>query len=295
MALANNKKSLIIAAASAFVVFIMFAIIALPNTKQQQPKQVAPKYQYVITKNEIKSGAAVKEEDVEIKEYPINIPNAYKATGEVVGRKTKVKIDAGKPVMKSFIKEIIVKDKEEPKVYLPDEGFRAFPMLVRKNDFPSFVVINKRFDIYSRENSMKLENVRVLNLIENAKDSATKMLVLEIKESDLKSFIKYMGETKGLIFLQKNPGDIGEYNFIDIAELDRKEKELKEQREWELTLKRHRELQEANRELPPVQTISNSEVPNIEDLASIDEPKVKQVEVIVGSTKSTVDFKETNE
>ena len=51
MALANNKKSLIIAAASAFVVFIMFAIIALPNTKQQQPKQVAPKYQYVITKN----------------------------------------------------------------------------------------------------------------------------------------------------------------------------------------------------------------------------------------------------
>ena len=53
------------------------------------------------------------------------------------------------------------------------------------------------------------------------------------------------------------------------------------------------ELQEANRALPPVQTIKNTEIPDIEDITNeTNEPEMKQVEIIVGSTKSTVDFKD---
>lgn len=293
MSLANNKKSLIIAAMCACFAFVLVASVALPGSKQQKPVNTAPKYQYVVATREIKVGELIKEEDVTIKDYTINIPSAYKATGEVVGRDAMIKIEAGKPVMKSFVKELVVKEKEEPKKLLPDEGYRAFPILMRKNDFPSFVASNKKFDLYTRENSMKIENVRVLDILDTSKEGSNKMLILEIKNDNIKPFIKYVHETKGLVFLEKNPGDIGEYNFYDIAETEKNEANAKEKKELEAAIQKYKELQEANRALPPVQTIKNTEIPDIEDITNeTNEPEMKQVEIIVGSTKSTVDFKD---
>ena len=103
MSLANNKKSLIIAALCACFAFVLVASIALPGSKQQKPVNTAPKYQYVVATREIKVGELIKEEDVAIKDYTINIPSAYKATGEVVGRDAMIKIEAGKPVVLGIV------------------------------------------------------------------------------------------------------------------------------------------------------------------------------------------------
>ncbi|MCD8024543.1 MAG: SAF domain-containing protein [Candidatus Gastranaerophilales bacterium] len=271
----NNKKSLIAAVVTSALVFVIFGALSLQSTPNQ-PKPQAPKFQLVVAKTDIKKGAAIKEEDVELKEFPINVEGSYKATGEVVGRNSKSDITAGKPIIKTFIKEISIKDNSSAGIE-PSDGFRAIPVLVKKSVLPPYISTDAQFDLFTRENSMWIENLKILNILDPTKDESNKMLILEIKNTDVPSFIKHQVETKGFIFIQKNKDEYGPYRFFDA---DRAQK-----------------IVSASAAKPPSKLPETGNIPKIDDVdissGFFDKTPVKsgkQVEVIVGSTKSKVEF-----
>lgn len=269
MSLINNKKSLVAAIATGVVVFVAFGWMTLRTPTKQIDTTPIVKNQYVTAKVDIKKGDTIKEEHIEIKEYPINIDGTYKATGELLGRDAQADIAAGKPILKKFIKEIIVKD-GVPKGIEPAQGYRAIPLLVKKSQLPPYISTEAKFDLFTKENSMKIENLKLLNVLNPTKDESNKMLILEVKTSDVSAFIKYQLETKGFIFLQKNPEEYGEYNFVDIQ----KEKLLAEQNA----------LVKIEPELPPIDKLP---------LIGVDDEtysSIKEVEVVVGKEKTKVEF-----
>ena len=286
MSLINNKKSTIFATAAALVVLFLFGSVTFKTTPQSQNVK-QPEHLYVAAKNTIKKGEQIKEEDLEIKDFPIEINGAYKATGELIGRVAKQDIEAQKPVIKTFIKEIEIT--EQPKEgILPQEGYRAIPVLVQKSGLPPYISLSDRFDLATKENSMIIENLRILNILDPAKSDLNKMLILEIKNEDVSAFIAYQVKTKGLIFLQKNSEDIGEYKFTDIkkAELEKKKSEEKHALE-DIPKKASNEPV-----LPPIDKIKDNTDSDIESHNTLKEraDNTKEVEIIVGSTKTKMEF-----
>lgn len=286
MSLINNKKSTIFATAAALVVLFLFGSVTFKTTPQpQNVKQ--PEHLYVAAKNTIKKGEQIKEEDLEIKDFPIEINGAYKATGELIGRVAKQDIEAQKPVIKTFIKEIEIT--EQPKEgILPQEGYRAIPVLVQKSGLPPYISLSDRFDLATKENSMIIENLRILNILDPAKSDLNKMLILEIKNEDVSAFIAYQVKTKGLIFLQKNSEDIGEYKFTDIKKAELEKKKSEEKRALEDIPKK------ASNEpvLPPIDKIKDNADSDIELHNTLKKraDNTKEVEIIVGSTKTKMEF-----
>lgn len=282
MSLMNNRKSLIAATVAALFVLIIFGSITFNgNGKIDAAREKTPQFQYVITKNAIKKNDVIEEEDVEIKMSPVEIGGTYKATGEVVGRKAKIDIEVGKPLVKAFVQEI--KIKEEPKEGIkPQEGFRAIPVLIKKSSLPPYISLDDRFDLATKDNSMIIENLKILNILDPTRDDANKMLILEIKSEDVPTFIKYQVATKGFVFLQKNKEDIGKYRFIDI-----KKQEIEK-------IKNYGPITEGDipSSLPPIESIKDNynQIPDIQSTGFVAPKKGKQVEVIVGSSKTKMEF-----
>lgn len=283
MSLINNKKSLFIAIVLGALVFVIVGCLVLQVNPSQAPVQSV--HQYVIAKTDIKKGDTVKEENVEIKDLGVNIDGTYKATGEIIGRVADKDIVAGRPIMKAFIKEIVVK--EQPKEgELPKEGFRAVPMLVRKSSMPPYITTGALFDLFTKENSMKIENLKILNILDPSKDQTNKMLVLEIKNSDVATFINYQVETKGFIFLQKNPNEYGNYKFYNLAGTTPAKTKTYYSSNREVALPPINKLEEEN-----IQPISNL-VKNNDLSEPVSNKNRKAVEVIVGNNKTTMEFED---
>ena len=289
MSLMNNRKSLIAATIAAIFVLALFGTITFKNeNKKTETKQSTPQYQYVSAKNAIKKNAVIKEEDVEIKMSPASLVGSYKATGEVVGRKAKQDIEVGKPIMKVFVQEIKIDDGASVGIK-PTEGFRAIPILVRKSSLPPYISLSDRFDLATKENSMTIENLRILNMLDPTKDDSNKMLILEIKSEDIPSFIKYQVATKGFIFLQKNKEDIGEYKFMDIHKLEEERKKAEEKKLFDELLKQANEPAS----LPPIENIKNNEpIPDFQPSGFIETKNTKEVEVIIGNSKTKMEFED---
>lgn len=281
MSLMNNRKSLIAATVASAMVFVIVGSLIL-KTPPKEIQSNLPKYQYVISKTDIKKGDVIKEEDIEMKDFGINIEGTYKATGELIGRNAKTDIASGKPIIKNFIEEI--KIKQEKIGIEPQEGYRAIPVLIRKSAMPPYLSTETRFDLFTRENSMKIENLKILNVLDPTRDESNKMLVLEIKNSDVSAFIEYQVKTKGFIFLQKNPNDVGEYKFIDIE----KAEQAKIRKEAENRAKNETGLPS----VPVIGKISPDDIQNINELIPANNVNThkKEVEVIVGTQKTKVEF-----
>ncbi len=284
MSILNNKRALILSAITAVCVFGCFGAYVFNSTPKDVQTPKTPQYQFVVAKEEIKKGSVVKEEDIEIKDFPMDINGTYKATGELVGRTAKQDIVAGKPIMKAFIKEIVVKETNDEGIQ-PDEGFRAVPVLVKKSGLPPYISTSDRFDLTTKENTMVIENLRILNILDPTKDESNKMIILEIKTSDVSDFVKHLSTTKGLIFLQKNPGDYGEYKFTDLERLRIENELAQEKRAMEELIKK------TSNPIPPA--IENNEIPNISDIAPSvfkTPEKTREVEIIVGNSKTKMEF-----
>lgn len=287
MSLMNNRKSIIAATVAALFVLIIFGSITFNGNKQKVTESKAPQFQYVVAKNIIKKNAVIKEEDVEIKTSSVAIGGTYKATGEIIGRKAKQDIEIGKPVTKNSIQEI--KIKEEPKEGIkPKEGYRAIPILVRKSSMPPYISLNDRFDLATKDNLMIIENLKILNILDPTKDESNKMLILEIKSEDVPTFIKYQVSTKGFIFLQKNKEDIGEYKFVDIKKQEEEKKKAEEKKMLEEMIKQA----SIPANLPPIEKIkdNNDQIPELQTGSFVAPTKGKEVEVIVGNSKTKMEF-----
>lgn len=265
MSLIKNNKSLVMAALMATMVFVMFSFVIFKPPKKPTPQETT--FQYVSAKTNIKKGEKLTEDNIEIKNFPVNINGTYLAMGEIIGREAETDIEAGKPILKNFIKAIIIKE-EKPKSVEPAYGYRAVPLLIKKSQLPPYITTDAKFDVFTKENTLKIENLKLLNILELSKDPNNKMLILEIKSDDVATFIKYQMGTNGFIFLQKNPKEYGLYNFIDIG----KEKKLTEQNA----------LFEIDPELPPIDKLP------IKTLQS----ENKEVEIVIGNQKKKVNFSE---
>lgn len=284
MSLMNNRKSLFISVCTGAFVFLGIGYCVL-NPQEKVVQKPAPEYQYVVAKVDIKKDSKIKEDDVEIKEFPISIEGAYKATGEIIGRSVNKDIEAGKPVVKNFIVKLELNDK--PTSIEPETGFRAVPMLIKKTAMPPYLSTDARFDLFTRENTMKIENLKILNVLSPTDDKNNKMLILEIANKDVSDFIKYQVQSKGFIFLQKNPDEYGSYKFYDLEKIKQEEDRIKEEKELQEMMKLYAKANIP--EIPPIDKIDGE----IIDAGNIKpEKQLKQVEIIVGSTKSKVEFED---
>ncbi len=285
MSLINNKKSLIAAFVAGAFVFIIFGSITLKTTPTTKTSS-NPSYQYVVANKEIKKGDIIKEEDVKIQDFVIDIEGAQKATGEVVGRKAATDIVPQKPIMKSFVEEIKVEEKPDAIALEPKKGFRAIPVLIKKSSIPPYLKVGSVFDLYTKENSMKIENLKILNVLDAPRDEGNKMLIVEIKNGDIPIFIESLRSTKGLILLQKNISDMGEYRFYSTlggTPILKASNQIKKQTSDNMEV------------LPPISQIDK----NIVDISNNEKQTTKsnnneynEVEIIVGNNKSKVEFTE---
>lgn len=263
MSLLSNRKSLFIATVTAAAVFVMFGYMTL---KPEQQAARTTEYNYVIAKNNIKKGDIIMDEDIAIKNFPINIQGTYRATGEILGRKAAVDIAAGKPVMTDFI--------EKPKVQntvdnTPNAGFRTVPVLITSEIVPKNVTPDMKFDFITSDNSLKIDNLRILE-VSAAQNKKSKIVLLEIKDKDVQAFLDGFSKVKGVNILKKNPDDYGEYKFRS-GYMPRKSADYNLPSDYKL---------------PPVDKISS------DPFNEYGLRRNNQVEVIVGNSKNTMEFSE---
>ncbi len=266
MSLLSNRKSLLIAMVAASFVFVMFGYITLKPEKQAKTTP----YNYVVAKTEIKKGAVIKDEDIGIKNFPINIQGTYTATGEVVGRKASADILPGKPVMVNFIEKTTVKATVDN---TPRKGFRTVPVLITTDVVPKDINADMRFDFITSDDSMRIDNLRILDVVNAQSGRNSKIVLLEIKDNDVQTFLDNFGKIKGINILRKNPSDYGEYKFR-IGKT--------------IVKKTSGDVVSANSSsLPPIDRFQAD--PLSEYGSSYGK---NQVEVIVGKTKKTMEFSE---
>lgn len=290
MPLTSNTKYMIFAIGAGLSVFFLFLLVVFKYNGQgaaQDDDLVAkPKIEYVYFAKDIKKGATIKEEDIVVKESKVELDGAYKSKAEVLGQVTSKDVTADKPVMKVFLKQKKTSVPGEE----PANGFRAIPILVRKASMPPYLETGQKFDLVTKENDLKIENLKILNVLEPTKNDVNKMILLEVKNSDVPAFVKHQITTAGFVFLQKNQNEYGEYKFT--------EKNIK------------KDLKPVYEDIPSkmpdnfyIPSISN--IPSIPTDASLkeDESKIpnndifdygntKEVEVIIGDQKTKVEFKE---
>ncbi len=276
MSLMNNRKSLIYSGIAGVAVFVIFFLIAFGPSSNNNNNQTVTGYDFVITKKTIKKDAVIAEDDVTTKHFAIKIDNAVTATADVVGKKANKDIEADKPVLKAFLKETKTGSKDEVKVKEPKKGYRAVPVLIKKSAIPPFVSTSGKYDLLTKENNMKIENLTILNMLD-PEDKSTKLLLLEIKDSDVPSFVKHQVKTKGFVFIHKNKSEYGDYRFIA---------------DDRITPGSSGKTYAPSGSLPPI-----DKIPQIDDIGQIGDLNQnygttggKEVELVIGSKKSKVRF-----
>lgn len=273
MSLANNKKSLTVA----FVAFvaalgIIWQFAPNYNPKTKEPEKPLP--EYVFTKTAIKKGDIIKEENLQMKTSAMEFEGAFKSIDEVVGASANTNIEEDKILITTFVDL-----PQALKSVIPSVGFRAVALPIAKSGIPPYVVAGKKYDLYTGSNSMKIENVKILSIIDQPENNSNKMIIFEIKNSDVPVFVSNINKKGGdsYMLIEKNEADYGAYAFT------KKNEEPKN-----------------GVKLPPI--VKDGYIPPIENLDNfLDDKNVqpvsnnipkKEVEVIVGSNKTKMEFSE---
>ena len=124
---------------------------------------------------------------------------------------------------------------------------------------------------------MNIENLQILSILDGKGTGGNKILVLEIKNGDVPKFLEYAQQTKGFIFAQKNTDEYGEYKFIDLNKS---------------TISPGAPIKsEIPEHLPSIGVLGDSSDNVANGTIEGYVPK-KEVEVIVGNQKTTMEFAE---
>ena len=285
MSLIHNQKSFIIAVVCTVIVAVALGSIVIGNNKNNADKSSdRGKYEYIVAVKDIKKGDSIKEEDVEIKDLGIEMTDAYKHKGDVVGRVAESDILPQKPIIKNFLKAI-----EPIKTVTynePQSGYRAIPFLIKKASMPPYLSVNQKFDLITKENSMRIENLRILDILDTTTNDGNKILLFEIKNSDLPTYVKYQNSSNGFIFLKKNPSEYGEYRFLDLAKQTGEPKTASSGMPSKMPDGEY---------LPPISDIVGYDGENDSSGSKLNNTETsnkKEVEVIIGDTKTKLEFNE---
>ena len=279
MALKKNTKSIFMAIGAGLACASIFVIA---NGSQSTNAPVAKQeFQYVYTVGEIKKGDKIKEENITFKAAPVEIDNAIKNSGEVIGRKAKQNLSDGMLLTKDLLEEIKVDDTPELDASNIQPGFRAFPVLVETKTLPPFVTAGKKFDIYTRENTLEIDNVKILTILNQPGANNQKILVLEIKNSDIKTLLKQITSGNMFIFVEKSPEEYGEYKFINLEKTAQ-------------SIGGSSVGPSMGEYIPPIKNLDMNigESSYMPDMDMSTKPAGKEVEVIVGNKKTKMEFEE---
>lgn len=275
MSLANNKKSLIVATVAfcaAFCIIWYWASNSTPKTKEAENQTL----EYVFTKTPIKKGDIIKEENLQMKKSVMEFEGAFKNISDVVGASANTNIEEDKIIIATFVNL-----PQDLKSAIPSVGFRAVALPIAKSGIPPYVIAGKKYDLYTGSNTMKIENVKVLNIIDQPENNSNKMIIFEIKNSDVPTFVDSINKKGGdsYMLIEKNEADYGVYKFT------KKEEEPKKETKLPPLIK--------DGYIPPIENLDNFLAPNEKNIEPVsnDVPK-KEVEVIVGSNKTKMEFSE---
>ncbi len=279
MSLIRNKKAKIIAILTGLIVAVMFLYGTVINESKNE-KSKPQGFNAVFLTNEIKKGATIKEEDIEFKTLPSDFPDAYKTSAEVVGRVANKDLPKGSMIIKGALEEAS-SSSVGTQLQEPENGFRAVPVLIKKDAIPPYVSLDGRYDFYTKESSMEIDNLKILGMLEQGENSNNKILVLEIKNSDIPSFLEYANKTKGFVFVKKNKNDYGKYNYSDISGIKKEPK---------ITQSAPQKIADEGK-LPPIGDFqdfsSETKTQQVQNIT----PK-KEVEIIIGNQKTKMEFEE---
>lgn len=164
---------------------------------------------YVVAKKDIPKDYIITSDDVEMKDLGMKTKGVYTDAKLVIGASTSKEIKAGFPVLKSSLNDIKSTANE------PKPGFRAIAVTMPKNSLAPFIEDGAFVDIYTTNNLIQISNVQILK-VADAGNKANKLILLEIKDEDVPSFIVSLsgGKTSELlVFAQRNNQEKGEYSF----------------------------------------------------------------------------------
>ena len=276
MRLAKNSRSIVVAIFFALVVFSIIACIVLRPAFEKEPEK-APTFEYLVLTRDIKEGETIKEEDVVTKEFPMEIQGASKTLAEVVGRTTARDIEHDKPVMPPFLKPLIVLPEAKKEGEL-QKGYSAVPILINKANLPPYISKGQKYDLYAKSGNFKIENLKILDMLEQPNNNDNELLILEIKTPNVSSLIDKMQNHGGLVFVRRNEYEHGDYKYTAKNEPSLNKAGSSSYTEGVIPA------------LPKTdETISNYLEKEIQKVEQKQEEK-QEVEIIIGNQKTKMEF-----
>lgn len=223
MSIKKNKNQLIISILVGLAIFIityLFVVEQYEKTVKQEETikkltQSAEAYAmnpesttfYVVAKKDLPKDHVITADDIEMKYLEMKISGACTNSKLAIGAKTSSETKKGRPViLKDIVKKENLSSEDEPR-----PGYRAVAATIAANKIPPFVKNNTYLDVYTAKNTFQATNVRVLR-VEDISNKSNKLVIFEIKESDVGPFINGMTTDK-LVPVQKNSNDETEYSF----------------------------------------------------------------------------------
>jgi len=281
MSFTNKRKPLVIAFIVAFIVAIALGVL-FNNVTFKTKEPVVSDFNYVYITTPVKKGDIIKEENVGLKDTKINLAGGYKDVHDVIGKTANMDMEEGKIVVEAFLSDTT------KKLDGPAVGFRSVALPIAKSGIPPYVQAGKRYDLYTASNELKIENVRILDIVDQPNVSANQMIILEIQNSDVPSFVDCLKGKEKYILVQKNVQEYEPYKFY----YSKKDK---------IPAK----IERTDGYIPPIDSldrnidkITDKQIEVLDKLKdSIDyelqkQQTKKEVEVIVGSQKTKMEFKE---
>lgn len=226
---------------------------------------------YVVAKKDLPKNHVIAADDIEMKYLEMKINGACTSSKLAIGAKTSTETKKGRPViLKDIVKKEHTADGDEPRL-----GYRAIAATIAANKIPPFVKNNTYLDVYTAKNTFQATNVRILK-VEDTSNKANKLVLFEIKESDVGPFINGMTIDK-LVLVQKNSNDETKYSFsYDPFQYS----------SYTIT---NEELEQEMKEVNNTGYDTAYTAPAVNTIPS-QQRKIETVEVIQGNVVKTVDF-----
>ena len=276
MRFARNFKSLAAAGITATIVCAIILSVTFNSNSGKEPEKV-PVYEYIVLTKDIKQGDVIKEEDITVKEFPMQIAEAHQGRADVIGRTANQDLEHDKPIMPPFLKPIIVTEKEDQDLR---PGYSAVPILINKGQLPPYVAKGQKYDLYTRNGNFKIENLKVLDVMDQPNNNDNKLLVIEINTPNVSSLIEEMHNHGGFVFVRRNEEELGNYKYIV----------KKDKPSGDIT----RDIL-AGEKLPvlpktdeTLNALIEKEIQKVEQEAK----NTKEVEIIIGNQKTKMEFKQ---
>lgn len=274
----KNKNQLIISIIIGIVIVLLSSLVLSEQQKridelekaksQEPPATQVTQNSYVFAKGALKKGTTITQENVEMKQVPVVVPDGFPSIKDVLGLVLVRDMNNSEVFRRNCFSEEDFPTNIEPKM-----GYRSIGVSVTDTAYISSLKPNMYTDVYSTGGTIIAQNVKVLDIKKSGKG---KVVFLEIKDNNISNFIKVLATSKEkFIFVLKNQDDDRIYRFTYMPPMS------------ELDMIYKSSLPDIAPPAPP--SVTNY---NIEEFVVNEAPKCEPetIEIIRGSEKKEYEF-----